>query len=397
MRYLKVLFCLGMMLLPVIFPLSAQAYRTEHVVVVLIDGVRYTESLGDTTRTYTPRMWALSTQGTVLDSAFNDSVTVTAYAIPATWMGRFWPLQDTTYQGNSIQFCRYPTVWEYARHDLGLPIEKAIYVTPDYGSSTWMPSFYSGYGPSYWPHMVQPPTSDNNNQADFDSSIVVLRRNHPMISYIYLPDTDHAGHSGVWADYIAKIWQADSLVNELWNVIQADSIMRNKTTMIVTNDHGRHDDTHGGFRNHGDSCFGCRHVMMFAIGPDIARGVHQNTPRASIRDIAHTAGELLGFTTPLSPGRILSELFAPPDTCDYLPGDVNNTADVNGIDVIYLVNYLKGGPAPPLTCDNGSGPFFVAADLNGDCATNGLDAVWFVNYLKGGPQISHCPDYPPGA
>jgi hypothetical protein len=395
-EYLKVLPFLGIMLLPVIFPLTANAYHTRYMVVVLIDGVRYTESLGDTTRAYAPRMWALSTQGAVLDSAFNDSVTVTAYAIPATWMGRFWPLQDTTYQGNSIQFCRYPTVWEYARHDLGLPIEKAIYVTPDYGSSTWMPSFYSGYGPTYWPHMVQPPTSDNNNQADYDSSIVVLRRDHPMISYIYLPDTDHAGHSGVWVDYVAKIRQADSLVNELWNVIQADSIMRNKTTMIVTNDHGRHDDAHGGFSGHGDSCFGCRHVMMFAIGPDIARGVHQNTPRAPIRDIARTTGELLGFTTPLSPGRILSELFAPPDTCAYLPGDINNSGEVNGLDVIYFVNYLKGGPAPPLTCDNGNGPLFVAADLNGDCATNGLDAVWFVNYLKGGPQISHCPDYPPG-
>ncbi|HBC47589.1 MAG TPA: hypothetical protein DCZ43_11125, partial [candidate division Zixibacteria bacterium] len=85
-------------------------------------------------------MWALSQLGAVQDSAFNDSITVTNFAIPATWMGRFWPLQDTTYLGNAIQFCRYPTVWEYARHDLGLPIEKTIYVTPDYGSSTWQPS-----------------------------------------------------------------------------------------------------------------------------------------------------------------------------------------------------------------------------------------------------------------
>ncbi|HBZ01267.1 MAG TPA: hypothetical protein DEO84_08125, partial [candidate division Zixibacteria bacterium] len=256
-------------------------------------------------------MWALSQLGAVQDSAFNDSITVTNFAIPATWMGRFWPLQDTTYLGNAIQFCRYPTVWEYARHDLGLPIEKTIYVTPDYGSSTWQPSFYPGYGPSYWPHMVQPSVSDNNNQADFDSSIVVLHRDHPVVSYIYLPDTDHAGHSGVWADYIAKIRQADSLVDQIWINIQADSILQNKTTMIVTNDHGRHDDAHGGFRNHGDSCFGCRHVMLWAIGPDIMPGIHMNTPRASIRDIAHTTGELLGFTTPLSPGRVLTELLAP--------------------------------------------------------------------------------------
>lgn len=462
----------------------AQAYRTQYVVVVLVDGVRYTESLGDPTHTYAPRLWALSAFGAVQDSAFNDSVTVTIFGIPATWMGRFWPLQDTTYQGQDIQFCRYPTVWEYARHDLGLPIEKTIYVTPDYGSSTWMPSFYPGYGPSYWPHMVQPTPSNNNNQADYDSSVVVLRRDHPVISYIYLPDTDHAGHSGVWADYIAKIRQADSLINEIWNVIQADSIMRNKTTMIVTNDHGRHDDAHGGFQNHGDGCFGCRHVMMLAIGPDIARGVHVNSPRASIRDIARTTGELLGFATPLSPGRVMSELFGPPPTgsisgvvtdsadgapldntviylfqdtllvkydttdaqgryfladlqpaihtievyrpgyiiqvrgniqvfaddtteinfalrregpppCPYLPGDVNNSGTVTGLDVIYLVNFFKGGAAPSVSCDIGNGSFYVSADVNGDCTVTGLDVVYFVNFLKGGPPIRHCADYPP--
>jgi hypothetical protein len=243
--------------------------------------------------------------------------------------------------------------------------------------------------------MVQPPTSDNNNQADFDSSVVVLRRDHPVISYIYLPDTDHAGHSGVWADYLAKIAQADSLIYELWNVIEADSIMGGKTTMIVTDDHGRHDDAHGGFRNHGDSCFGCRHVMMFAIGPDIAHGLHVNTPRASIRDIARTAGELLGFTTPLSPGRVMSELFAP--ICEYHPGDVNANNSVNGIDVTFFVSYLKGDDAPPYSCDNGSGPFFVAADANGDCATNGIDVAYMVNFFKGqGDIIRYCPDYPPG-
>jgi hypothetical protein len=392
---MKLIFVLLAVLL--MYPIAAHAYQTQHVVVILIDGVRYTESLGDTTHTYAPRMWALSQLGAVQDSAFNDSVTVTNFGIPATWMGRFWPLQDTTYQGNSIQFCRYPTVWEYARHDLGLPIEKTIYVTPDYGSSTWQPSFYPGYGPSYWPHMVQPTVSDNNNQADFDSSIVVLHRDHPVVSYIYLPDTDHAGHSGVWADYLAKIRQADSLVDQIWINIQTDSILQNKTTMIVTDDHGRHDDTHGGFRNHGDSCFGCRHVMLWAIGPDIAHGVHLNTPRASIRDIAHTAGELLGFATPLSPGRILTELLAPPDTCHYILGDVNNSGIFTGLDVTYSVRYFKGGPTPLYSCECpiGGNTWYIAGDVNGSCSFSGLDVTYMVRYFKGGAYPIACPACPP--
>jgi hypothetical protein len=63
---------------------------------------------------------------------------------------------------------------------------------------------------------------------------------------------------------------------------------------------------------------------------------------------------------------------------DITPGDANGTGDVNGLDVVYLVNYLKGlGPAPsPI----------LRGDSNGDCATNGLDVVYLVSYLKGGPR-----------
>ncbi len=62
----------------------------------------------------------------------------------------------------------------------------------------------------------------------------------------------------------------------------------------------------------------------------------------------------------------------------FLPGDANGTGDVNGLDVVYLINYLKSlGPAPdPL----------LRGDSNGDCVTNGLDVVYLVSYLKGGPR-----------
>jgi hypothetical protein len=242
---------------------------------------------------------------------------------------------------------------------------------------------------------VQPNISDDNNQVDYDSARAVILRDHPVVSYVYLPDTDHAGHSGVWADYIAEIRQADSLTVELWNAIQADTILTGKTTMFVTNDHGRHDDAHGGFQGHGCSCMGCRHVMMFAVGPDFRRGIRFNAPRASIRDIAPTAGELLGFSTPFSAGRVMTELFAPP--CEYLAGDVNNSGVVNGIDVTYFVGFLKGGPVPPVACDHGGEPLYVAADVNGDCTANGIDVVYLVTFFKGGAPILHCPSYPPGS
>jgi len=59
------------------------------------------------------------------------------------------------------------------------------------------------------------------------------------------------------------------------------------------------------------------------------------------------------------------------------PGDANSSGQTNGLDVTFLVNYLKGiGPTPdPL----------LAGDANGDCLTNGLDVIYLVAYFKGGP------------
>ena len=69
-----------------------------------------------------------------------------------------------------------------------------------------------------------------------------------------------------------------------------------------------------------------------------------------------------------------------PEEVHYLrilpPGDANSSGQTNGLDVTFLVNYLKDqGPAPdPL----------LAGDANGSCSTDGLDVIYLVNYFKGG-------------
>lgn len=61
---------------------------------------------------------------------------------------------------------------------------------------------------------------------------------------------------------------------------------------------------------------------------------------------------------------------------EFVPGDANGNGEVNGVDVAYLVNYLKGfGPPPPEP--------ELQADANGNCQVNGVDVTYLVNYLKG--------------
>jgi hypothetical protein len=75
-------------------------------------------------------------------------------------------------------------------------------------------------------------------------------------------------------------------------------------------------------------------------------------------------------------------------TIVYLVGDVNHSGAVNGIDVGYFVNYLKGGAAPPLEING----FYPEADANGNCSVNGIDVVYLVVFFKGGnpPVDGHC-------
>lgn len=82
--------------------------------------------------------------------------------------------------------------------------------------------------------------------------------------------------------------------------------------------------------------------------------------------------------------------------CTYTPGDVNDDGHSGGMDIVYLVNYLKGGPEPPLFCDCGVyGLLMAASDANGDCAVNGLDVFYILNFCKGGPPPLSCIDCPP--
>jgi len=83
--------------------------------------------------------------------------------------------------------------------------------------------------------------------------------------------------------------------------------------------------------------------------------------------------------------------------CDfYIPGDVNGSNSANGIDVVFLVAYFKGGDPPYFECPvcttyGGPAMRYASGDVNGSCSFNGLDVTYYVNYLKGiGPGLTFC-------
>jgi hypothetical protein len=83
------------------------------------------------------------------------------------------------------------------------------------------------------------------------------------------------------------------------------------------------------------------------------------------------------------------------EDCFYVVGDVNSSDSFNGLDVIYGVNYLKGGPSPVCDFCQSCDYFFYCGDVNGSCSYNGLDITFGVNFFKGGSGPIPCQDCPP--
>jgi len=284
----------------------AYAARADRAVVVVIDGLRYTESLGDPSGSFTPRMAALCSLGTRVEPFLNDGGTWTKAAIPASWMGGWFGSRDTVLDGQATQYALAPTFFEAYRKQLGRPATDCIYFINSV-ASLWRESFDPAYGPSVWSYTHMAGSSDTAVRNEFLS---VVPQYHPRLVYIYLAGVDGAGHSGSWTQYTNAIATADGIVGDLWTWLQADTFYAGRTDVFVTNDHGRHDNAHGGFAGHGDGCPGCRAIMLLAVGPDFAAKRLCPGPH-SLTDLAPTLGEVLGFTMPWATGSVMDDLFAP--------------------------------------------------------------------------------------
>ncbi len=262
----------------------------QNVIVVVIDGARYTETFG-AGATYIPHMYndlkpigAVYTNFRIADAGITSTNPGHASILTGTWQ---------LIANDGTQRPTKPTVFEYFRQELGISLTENYVIT---GKSKLNVISYSSdpaYGFNYRASESCSTLSDNQV---YNNLVTIMDTYHPRLIIINFPDTDLKGHSGVFADYVNALTNADNLVYQLWQKIQSDTYYQNTTTLFVTNDHGRHDDAHGGFKDHGDDCEGCEHIMLFAIGRNVTQGLVNNDMHYQV-DIAPTIGDLLGFST----------------------------------------------------------------------------------------------------
>ena len=267
----------------------------QNVIVVVIDGARYTETFGGGS-TYIPHLYSDMMPSGYLYSNFwiaHQGKTETnpghATILSGTW-------QQIANDGSDRPTS--PTVYEYIRKEDGNTQSDCYAVTGKDKLDILTYSIFSGYGSDYGGSWVGDDSRDD--ALTYSKAISVMQNSHPKILLINFAGVDVAGHSGNWSNYLSAISNADNLVYQLWQIIQ-DSIYSyspRNTTLFITNDHGRHTSN---FTGHGDDCEGCEHIMLFAIGRNVSQGIVNSDLHYQI-DLAPTIGDLLGFSTPQAAG-----------------------------------------------------------------------------------------------
>lgn len=285
----------------------ATAYKTKNVVIVVIDGPRYSETWGDSTHGNIPNQYDLAKEGAVFTNFRNEGPTYTNAGYAALTTGTYQDIDNT-----GAEIPQNPSIFQYWLKKNGnnkeacwmIQSKGKLKILADCLDKNWTteftPSFNcgsDGVGNGY-----------RNDSLTCAVALDVLKQHHPSLVLIGFKEPDYTAHANDWSGYIEGIKRADNYVFEIWNFINSDSLYRNTTAFFITNDHGRHlDGVNGGFAHHGDDCDGCRHISLFAAGPDFVTNKIIATPH-DLTDISATVAGLLNFDFATGEGGMMGEL-----------------------------------------------------------------------------------------
>jgi hypothetical protein len=147
--------------------------------------------------------------------------------------------------------------------------------------------------------MFQIPDISGETRLDgltFQYSMAYLKKTHPRVLFISFDETDHFAHEGEYDKYLASAHYTDGFIESLWSWLQSQTQYRNKTTMIITTDHGRGNTNEEDWRHHGSKMEDADQIWLAVIGPDSpALGESVAEGQLFQAQIAGTMAALLGM------------------------------------------------------------------------------------------------------
>jgi hypothetical protein len=121
-----------------------------------------------------------------------------------------------------------------------------------------------------------------------------LIRYRPRVFFVGFLETDHWAHSGRYDHVLNSAHAVDDYIRRLWELVQSIDQYRGKTTFIITTDHGRGSGPVD-WKKHGVKIEGAEDMWMAFLGPDTPPlGERKNCDRVTQSQIAATLAAFLG-------------------------------------------------------------------------------------------------------
>ncbi|MEX2284825.1 MAG: alkaline phosphatase family protein [Gemmatimonadota bacterium] len=142
-----------------------------------------------------------------------------------------------------------------------------------------------------------------------DYALEYLKRKRPRLLYIAYGETDDFAHDQHFDFYLQAAQRTDGFIRELWEWLQSDGEYRNRTTLVITTDHGR--GTGAKWNTHGADVDGAEQIWIAVLGPDSPALGEVSGGQLYQNQIAATVASLLGlrYTNERPVGAALPRLF----------------------------------------------------------------------------------------
>ena len=137
--------------------------------------------------------------------------------------------------------------------------------------------------------------TDRMDGITYQISKEFIKANHPKILYLSFGETDEWAHSGKYDYYLDAAHYCDDMIRDLWTYLQSDEFYKNKTTLLITTDHGRGRGSE--WTSHNNKIPFSNEIWFAAIGPSI-----KNSGESKIKlqlfqaQLAQTMAAILGYT-----------------------------------------------------------------------------------------------------
>ncbi len=143
-------------------------------------------------------------------------------------------------------------------------------------------------------NLIKEKSSTRKDLLTFIAASEYIRANKPKVVYIGFGECDEDAHNGEYDIYLQHLNEADKMIQQLWYYIQSTPDYKDKSTLIITTDHGRGKKKNK-WTEHDVLVKGSGDTWIAIIGPDTKPvGEIQLPQQLYQRQIAATISSLLG-------------------------------------------------------------------------------------------------------